>query len=114
MNFSSPRQSKTVAAGKHAMIYEQRVPGGMKGLITSIANIFYRNTHYVISIDGEPLWDKIEHEIAAINNPRQLSEYIVVKRKIEVIGYNNSDESVTMEFFIDGIFVQKEKIRSGE
>lgn len=97
------RQSATVTANNEGRVFRLDIPNGFVGFIYWMANNWFSNTYYRLSIDGEEIEDgKIDWQYAALNNPRQISPPYVAEKYIEVTGVNNSSESINFEWLIDG------------
>lgn len=101
-------QYKEISAGQNDAVYEFDVPNGYVAFIYNIANVSYDDTHYLWKIDNE-LYEKVEREIAPLNNPLYLIKPLVATEKILWQGYNNSDNSLTFEVLCDGLIYFKEE-----
>jgi len=100
-------QYKTVKAGEADTVYRLRIPPDKVGIITEVANSWFANTYYMWMIDGHGRVEKVERQIAALNNPKEYTKGIVSFVGIEWEAYNNDTSDHVFEVVCDGYFIDR-------
>jgi len=101
--------SVTITAGSNAKIYDLRIPQGYAGFITSFASTLKNSDcHLKWDIDGEPVsQEKMNYVLGTIDNAKNYSPPLVVRRKMVVWGYNDGATDEIFEVLVSG-FLAKE------
>ena len=102
--FERPHRYVYIPPGGSAVVFSMKVPRNMTAFIEQIANTIYRDTYYILRIDGKE--EKVERAYGTLDNPYKLSPPILAKKSIEMIGYNNSNYGHIFECVIDGQIIE--------
>jgi hypothetical protein len=104
-------QYKTIKAGKSDLVYKLEIPPDKVGVVTEVANTWFPNTYYMWSVDGAGKAEKVERQIATLNNPKQYDKGIVSFVGIEWEAYNNDTSDHVFEIVCDGYFMDEKIYR---
>jgi hypothetical protein len=102
--FERPHRYAYVPPGGSTVIFDMKIPNGMTAFIEQIANTIYRDSYYILRIDGKE--EKVERAYGTLDNPYKLVPPIVAKNRIEMIAYNNSLYGHIFECVIDGQLIE--------
>jgi hypothetical protein len=105
--FIDPHQYKLVKAGESNIVYEFNIPKGYVAFIDQVANSWFPNTYLVWIVDWEE--ERINREIAPINQPKEYNPPILAKNFIRWVGYNNDTQDHVFEVLCNGFLIKVEK-----
>jgi len=91
-----------IEAGKSGTVFSLELPVGYVGFITEMYINWFPNTYSYLYIDNFREM-KIERIIGDISSPKPYSPPILVRRKIELISYNNDSYTHYFDAIIDGV-----------
>jgi len=91
-----------VKPGEKKEVFTFELPVGYVGFITEMYINWFPNTYSYLYIDSFPKM-KIEWIIGDVSSPKPYYPPILVRRKIQVISYNNDSYTHYFDAMIDGV-----------
>ncbi|KKL24077.1 hypothetical protein LCGC14_2418970 [marine sediment metagenome] len=102
LTFPKPYQKKVISANSSGVVLSILIPANMTGFISQVANNWYSNTYFVFKVNGMPIEDRIEREMAPVNIPMTYNPPIIARKKIEWIAFNNTSDDLEFEILCNG------------
>jgi hypothetical protein len=114
LSFPEPYRSKTIAAGKSAVIWYYAIPKGHVGFLTEVANNWedYANSWAEFTIDS---WQyegrKVDRQIATLTEPHKEDPPIIVNDRIKWLQMNDDSQARVYEVYINGQVYTKSELK---
>jgi hypothetical protein len=101
-----PHRIAIVPRKSRGTVFLYKVPSGYTAFIRRIGNNLWKDTYWVIMLDGEPIEPKTERIIGSVMLPTEINPPYVAISEIRADAVNDTLEDLVFEILLEGIVVR--------